>query len=193
MSRVNLLPPEIRRLRRDIALRHRIRFFGGWLLVLLVAVFAVRSYEIYLVDGEVRDVEAQVAQAQESLAALADVAAARDASRQAAALTDQLLADEVLWSQQLLAIARIVPAGFTLTSFTGQVGAQATPGIVGTMVFSATSNQLVPTEVWLLRIGGQDGWANGWVSSVQVGEGGVFTASGSIDLTTAAIVPRGTS
>lgn len=193
MSRVNLLPPETRRLRKDIGLRRRIRFFGGWILVLLIAIFAVRSYEIYLVDQEGREIETQVAEARAALADLAEVAAARDASRQARALTDQLLADEIAWSQQLLTLARVVPAGFRLSSLTGQAGAQTTPGVVGTMAFTATSAQLVSTEVWLLRIGGEEGWANGWVTSVQAGEGGVFTASGSIDLTSAAVAPRGSS
>lgn len=189
MSRINLLPPEVRQARRDAALGHQIRFFGVWMLVLLMGVFGVRTYEIFAVDREIADVESAATTARASLADLAEVAAARDAARDVGSLRGQLLGDSVVWSEQLLALADAVPVGFTLSSLSGQAGAGDT-GLVGSLTFSATSRELVSTEVWLLRIQTQEGWANGWVSSVAAGEGG-FSVSGSVDLTEAALLPRG--
>lgn len=191
MTRVNLLPPEVRKERRDAALAHRIRFVALCLVLLLGGTYALRTTQLYLVDRDLRDVQAAQAVAQERLATLADVAAERDAVAAGRTLTATLLRGEVLWSQELLRVSTAIPGGFRLSTYGGQLLAEgAVPGIVGSVTFTATADTLIPTEAWLVRIAAQEAWANGWVNSAVQADGGIFTVNGSYDLTNAALSPR---
>lgn len=190
MSRVNLLPAEIRRARRDAALVHRIRFFALCAILFLGGVYAIRTYEIFSLDAQVRDVVAQQASVEGELQALADVAATRDAAVAARALTRQLLVGEVPWSEQLLRIAASVPPGFTLEALAGQLTPDPGTGIIGSITFQAISRELVPTQTWLVRLAAQEGWANPWISSA-VSDQGPFAVQGSVDLTSASLSSRG--
>lgn len=191
MSQVNLLPPEVRKARRDIRLVQRIRFFALCGFLLLGGIYAIRTVELLLVNrdlGSVRDDQALV---QARLAELADVRAQRDSIIAGEVLTAQLLAGEISWSDQFIRIARAVPSGVVLTSLDGQVAGDQGVGVIGSMSFSASSQQLIPAEAWLRRLAVEEGWANGWVSSAILAEAEVFTVTGSVDLTTDAISPRG--
>lgn len=190
MSRVNLLPVEVRRARRDAALVHRIRFIGICGLLLLGGLYGVRTYEVFSLGAQVEDVRAEQAAVQAEFDSLSDVAAARDAAVAARTLTQQLLSGEISWSQQLLQVAETVPSGFTLSSLAGQAAPDPGTGIVGSITFSATSSQLLVTRSWLVRMAAQEGWANAWVSSVS-SDTGPFTVAGSVDLTTASVTDRG--
>lgn len=191
MTTVNLLPPEVRRQRRETALAHRIRFAALCLLLLLGGIYALRSVQVFLIDQDLEEVRAAQATVQIRLDELADVSAQRDAVAAGRSLTVTLLSGEVLWSQQLLRVAETVPSGVRFTSYTGQLAEDTTSVIVAVATFAGTSDTFVPTEAWLIRIAAQEGWANGWVSSFTSAEGGSFSVTGSYDLTRVALSPRG--
>ncbi|MFM8999040.1 MAG: hypothetical protein ACKOKE_03050 [Actinomycetota bacterium] len=188
--RVNLLPPEVRRARRDAGILRRIRFAGFAVLLLLGGLYAIRTAEVFFLRGDLDDLRAQQATVQVQLQELAEVAAARDAVVAGRALGAQLLRGEVSWSSQLLELSQAIPSGFTLSSMNGSVTSGDVPGLVGTVTFSAISRDFVPTQTWLVRIAAQEGWTNAWVSSIAAEEGS-YAVSGSFDLTPEAIAPRG--
>jgi Tfp pilus assembly protein PilN len=188
--RVNLLPPEVRRARRDAGLLRRIRFAGFAALLLLGGVYGIRTAEVFFLRGDLDDLRAQQAIVQVQLEELAEVAAARDAVVAGRALGTQLLRGEISWSEELLRLSQAIPTGFTLTSVTGSASAGDVSGLVGSVTFSAVSRDFVPAQTWLIRIAAQEQWANGWVSSIAA-EGTAYNVSGSFDLTPAAISARG--
>lgn len=190
MSRVNLLPDEVRQQRRNRGRVRQIRFFGICGLLLLGGLYAVRTGQILLLQAQLNDLRDEQAAVQAKVDALAEVRTTRDAVVVGEGLTLQLLSGEVSWSEQLLEIATAVPDGFGLTSLSGQAVADSGTGIVGSVSFTATAPQILPAETWLVRIAAQEGWANGWVSSV-IGDAGAFAVNGSFDLTADAITPRG--
>lgn len=191
MSRVNLLPPEVRKARRDADLIRRIRFFALCGVLLLGGLYTIRTVELFLVNRDLDSVREDQALVQVRLAELAEVRTQRDAIIAGEALTAQLLIGEVSWSDQFLRIASAVPPGVVLTTLDGQVAGDQGVGVIGSVSFTAASDQLIPAEAWLRRLAIEEGWANGWVSSAILAENEIFTVSGSIDLTTDAISARG--
>lgn len=191
MSRVNLLPPEVRKARRDAGLARRIRFLGLCALLLLGGVYGIRTVQLFLVNGDLDAVRQEQAAVEAQLSELSDVATKRDAISAGEALTAEVLRGEVAWSDQFIRIARAVPPGVTLTSLGGQVSGDQGVGVIGSISFTAVSQQLIPTETWLVRLEAQEGWANGWVTSAVAVENQNFTIGGSIDLTVDAISARG--
>lgn len=191
MSRVNLLPPEVRKSRRDADLARRIRFFAICGFLLLGGLYAIRTTELFLVNRDRDSVRQEQALVQARLAELAEVRAQRDAIIAGEALTAQLLTGEVAWSDQFVRIAGAIPVGVVLTSLDGQVAGDQGVGVIGSVSFSASSQQLIPAEAWLRRLAVEEGWANGWVSSAILAESETFTVTGSVDLTTDAISARG--
>lgn len=190
MSRINLLPPEYVEERVAKALARRLRRYAAIGAALLALVYVGRTGQVVYLDRQIAHVRADQAGVQEQLDALADVAAARDAGVAAVTITRDVLRGEVSWSEQLVDVARAFPPGMVLTSISGQIIPGQTSGIVGSVTYTAVSVQLPATPVLLTRIAAQEGWANAWVSSVGLEDGGIGT-NGSWDLTDAAITARG--
>lgn len=188
--RINLLPPEVRRARGEAATIRRIRLFGLLALLLLGGLYGIRSAEVIYLRGDLDELRAQQAAGEVERQQLGEVAIARDAVVASQTLGAQLLRGEVSWSQQLLRLSQAVPQGFTFTSVTGSATPDGVGGLVGSVTFSAVSRDFVPAREWLLRIAAQEGWTNGWVSSITSGDNG-FAVSGSYDLTAASLSPRG--
>lgn len=188
--RVNLLPPEVRRARRDAGILRQIRFFGFAALLLMSGLYAIRTVEVVFLKGDLEDIRTQQAAVEAERQALADVAASRDAAAAGKALASQLVRGEISWSRQLLKLADSVPVGFTLSSVSGQPSGGSGSALSGSVTFSAVSKDFLPVRTWLMRISAEEGWTNGWVSSISPGDTG-FGVSGSYDLTASAISARG--
>lgn len=191
MTQVNLLPPEVRAARRSTAVTAGIRRAALIALLLLGGLYGIRTVEVLQLRSDLRDVRDEMVATQAEIDALADVAEAEQAVRAGAALETTLWVGEVSWSELLLRISRTVPPGFTLTSLNAQAAGGGGPTI-GTVTFSARAANSAQPRLWLQRIASEDGWANGWLGSVQedAATGGA-TVSGSFDLTPEAITLRG--
>lgn len=190
MSRINLLPPELRKERANARLARMIAVAGMALFVLLAGVYAIRTWQILTLRGELEGALAEKATVESQIGTFADLVAQQQAVAYAKGITASLLSGEISWSDQMLQVASAVPLGVTLTSVSGASTPQADGQLVGSITWSATSTGYVSAEAWLVRLDAQEGWANGWTDSVQGGEGSI-TANGSVDLTSAAITPRG--
>lgn len=190
MSGVNLLPPEIRAQRLDAARAHRVRRVGILGLAGLVLLYGFWTFQVIMGDRELARLEARRAEVASAVRALDDVAAGRDALLVARGREASLMLGEVSWSGQLIQISRVVPAGFVFTSLSGQSTPGLTTGTVGTITFSAVARRLGPTQMLLVRLRTQEGWSDGWVSSIS-GDGTDFDVSGSVSITADALTDRG--
>lgn len=189
MSRVNLLPPEVKKRRANLRLARRIRFFGICAVLLLGGLYGLRTFQVLSLRQDLADVQAEQASVTAQIDALADVAQAQnavDASRQ---LVATLMRGEISWSEQLLHVATTVPPEFGLSSLSGTSTGDPSQILVGSLTFSANSDGFSPAQAWILRLQAQEGWVNGWVGSVQGLP--VTTVGGSVDLTQEALTSRG--
>lgn len=190
-NRVNLLPPEVRRSRRDAGLVRQIRFVALCLVLLLGGIYGIGVARLFLIRGELNDVRAQQEGVRSSIAALADVVAARDGVAAYRGYVAQVLSGEILWSDQMLRVAEAVPPGFTLSSLSGVGSPDSGTGIVGSLNFSGSAPRIVDARSWLSRIATTEGWANGWLGSIQGGADAAVTLTGTVDLTPEALSLRG--
>lgn len=190
MSRINLLPPEIRKERANAVLARRIRFLGLVMLLLLGGLYGVRTFQVIGLRSELEDVRAQQASVQSQIDALGDVAAKQASVESARSLVSTLTTGDISWCDQMMRLATTIPAGFKVSSIAASVNPGSVP-IVGSMTFSATSSDYVPTESWLVRLAAEEGWANAWVGSLADSGQGTIGVSGSVDLTEQAFSARG--
>lgn len=190
MTQVNLLPPEVRREQRSFRAAGRIRRASLIGLLLLGGLYGIRTFEVFQLRSDLDAVRVQAAESQAQLSELQDVATALAAVRAGGDLETTLWRGEVSWSALLLRLSRVVPPGFSLTSLNAQAagGAGAT---IGTVSFSATATNAAEPRIWLQRIAAEEGWANGWLGSVQEADNGDATVNGSFDLTADSITVRG--
>lgn len=190
MSRINLLPPEIRRERASARVARKIAVIGMALFALLAGIYLIRTWQILSLRGDLKSTLAEKVAVESQIGDFADLVAQQQTVAYAKGVTSGLLIGEVSWSEQLLQLASAVPFGVTLTSVSGTSVPQASGPIIGSITWSSTSVGYVPIEAWLVRLDAQEGWANGWAGSVQ-GDGTSVTTSGSVDLTPEAITQRG--
>lgn len=189
MSRVNLLPPEFRKRRANLRLTRRIRFAGVCAVLLLGGLYGLRTYNVMELRSELDDIRAEQVSVQSQIDGLADVSQAQAAVEASRQIVADLMRGEIAWSQQLLHLSTAVPNEFVVTGVSGSAVGDPSQMFVGSLTFSASSKGFVPTQSWIQRLQGQDGWANPWVSSAQ----GVpeTTVSGTVDLTQQALTTRG--
>lgn len=189
MSRVNLLPPEIKKRRANLRLAKRIRFFGLCAVLLLGGLYALRTFEVMGLRSDLADAAAERASVQTQIDGLSEVAQAQASTETARRLILDLMRGEISWSQQMLNLATTVPVGFRIDSVNGSGSGDPTQIIVGSLTFSATADGFTTTQAWIQRMQSQEGWANGWVGSAQ----GLpeTVVSGSIDLTQSSLTVRG--
>lgn len=189
MSRVNLLPPEIRKRRAGVKLARQIRFFGLSAFLLLGGLFAIRTFEVMRLRDDLADVRAEQSSVQAQIDGLAEVSQAKTSVETARSLVTGLMRGEISWSEQMLHVATTVPPEFSVVSLSGSGIGDPSQVIVGSLTFAATAKGFAPAQSWIDRLQTQEGWTNAWVGSVQ----GLpdTSVSGSVDLTQDSISSRG--
>lgn len=190
MSRINLLPPEVRKARANQKLARSISLFGILAAVLLGGLYLIRTWQVFTLNNELGSVRTEQAAVQSEIDAYAEVAADQAAITYGRNVVAALLAGEVSWSEQMLHFASTVPPGFALSSLSGSLSGEPGLPVIGTLSWTATASTYASTETWLIRLDAQEGWANGWVTSVADSDGSL-AVSGSVDLTPLAVTPRG--
>lgn len=190
MSRINLLPIEVRKARSNARIARSIVFVGAAFGILLGGLYLIRTWEIITLNGDLREIETERAAVEARFDEYATVAANQSALEYGQDVVRALLAGEVSWSEQMLELASTVPPGFTLTSLSGSSSADPNAPVIGSLSWAASASGYPPTEVWLERLAAQEGWSNPWLTSLS-GEGATVTVNGSVDLTPDAITARG--
>jgi Tfp pilus assembly protein PilN len=202
VSRVNLLPPELRQ--REVARRNTrlVILVGVGLLVLIGAFYFVQVMNL----SEAKDdlaaqqqvnagLEAQIAELQQYATLEQQLAAEQE-------LVSAVYTNEVSWSNILLDVSRAVPSQAYLTNFTGQISMPSAEGttvttapsnLVGSISFAGEAKEMSTLAAWLARLEDVEGWVNAWVSSAN--ETGpytkVYTFSSGVDLTSDVVTERG--
>jgi len=205
MSRVNLLPAELREMQ---AIRRRTAFvaLGGVAVIALLGFFYfIQTGKLSTEKSNLDQVHASSAIVQAQISELqpyADLQQQLEAKKQ---LKDTLFQNEISWSGVLLDISRVIPDTAYLSSLTGTVtaptgtviGAPASPAsatnLIGSMTFAGVANQTETISSWLTRLEEVDGWVNPWVSNAQEqsADTGIYIFGGGVDMTVDAATVRG--
>jgi Tfp pilus assembly protein PilN len=205
MSRVNLLPPELRELE---ALRRRtvlVGLAGVAVLALLGLFYFFQGTKLSTEQSDLDQVRASSAITQQQISELQPYADLQQQLQAKKQLKDTLFQNEISWSGVLLDVSRVIPDPSYLTTLTGAVtaptgtviGSSGTPtsstSLIGTMTFAGVSDQTETIASWLTRLEDVKGWVNPWVNSAQEqgADSGIYAFDSGIDLTIDAVTVRG--
>jgi len=203
VSRVNLLPSEIKKGQET---RRRFALFvlaGIGLVLLILAFWFVQSMRVGDVQDQI-DAQNQTNQAiQQEINGLQQYEQLQTEAQQQQDLLSSAYAGEVSYSGMLVDVSKVIPSDTYLTNFAstlqppGSSGATtpstSTTTFVGTMTFSGETLHFDSMSTWLNRLGEVQGWANPWVSNVTADSGvaGAYQYDTSVDLTQDALTQRG--
>jgi len=205
MSRVNLLPPELRQLQ---AIRQRtvlIGMGGVAALALLGLFYFFQSSQLSGAQSDLDQARASNAITQQQISDLQPYADLQQQLQAKKQLKDTLFQNEISWSGVLLDVSRVIPDPSYLTTLTGAItaptgtviGSSGTPStstaLIGTMTFAGVSDQTETIASWLTRLEDVKGWVNPWVNSAQEqgADSGIYAFDSGIDLTVDAATVRG--
>ncbi|HEV8087710.1 MAG TPA: PilN domain-containing protein [Actinomycetota bacterium] len=200
MSRVNLLPSEIKKGQEN---RRRFMLFllAGIAIVLLVFAFwFIQSMRLSDVQDQVQAQNQVNAGIQQNIASLQQYEQLQTDAQQQEQLLAAAYAGEVSYSQMLLDVSKVIPSDTYLTTFastlqapTASTSTTTTTTFVGNMTFSGETLHFDSLSTWLNRLESVQGWANPWTSNVSADASvaGAFQFDTTVDLTQDALTERG--
>ncbi|MEX2275645.1 MAG: hypothetical protein WEA10_08825 [Actinomycetota bacterium] len=202
MSRVNLLPPEIKE-RAKLRQRTALAVLGVIAILVLVGAFYVlEQMNLSNAQDELAAQEQTNATLQTEISSLDQFGALETELKEKQALEDAVYTNELAFSGVLMDVSHVIPPDAVLTSMAAQVGASGTADAVvetvegapvGTITFEAASNDLESVAMWLTRLEQVKGWINPF--STTMTETGPrtrqYTFSSTVDLSPDALTERG--
>ncbi len=199
MSRVNLLPREIKKGQQTRKRTVLIAIIGGAVVGVIIVLWLLQGMRLSQVNDDIQSQEATNASLQQEIDDLQQYQDLQAQAQQQEELLAAAYSDEVAYSGVLVDVSKVIPSDMYLASFSSTVDTAAAPAtdgtttFVGTMTFSGASLHFESLSVWLTRLEEVEGWANPWMSNIsQDGETpGAFTFDTSVDLTQDALTPRG--
>ncbi len=203
MSRVNLLPHEIKK-GQQARRRTLLVLLGGLVLVVLVLLlWVVQGFRLAGVHDDIEAQNATNASLQRVIEDLQQYEDLQNRAQQQEALLSSAYANEISYSGALADVSRVIPADTYLTSFTassgiggsseGATGETTTTTGVGTLTFTGSTLHFNSLSTWLTRLEEVDGWTNPWTSNINedTSTPGAFTFDTSVDLSSDALTARG--
>ncbi len=208
MSRVNLLPSEIKK-GQETRRRFVLFVLAGIALILLVIGFwFVQSMRLSSVQSDIDAQEQTNASLQQEINGLQKYEQLQTEAQQQQQLLDTAYANEVSFSGMLLDVSKVIPSDTYLTNFSSTLEAPTAAGsssstststttttttFVGTMSFSGETLHFSSLSTWLNRLESVQGWANPWTSNVTADSAvaGAYQFDTSVDLTQDALTQRG--
>lgn len=204
MSRVNLLPSEIKK-GQETRRRFMLFLLAGVAIVLLVIAFwFLQSMRLSDVQGQIDAQNQTNAAIQQTINGLQQYEQLQTEAQQQQQLLSTAYAGEVSYSRTLLDISKVIPSDAYLTNFASTLqapGSTTTPStststtttFVGTMTFSGETLHFSSLSTWLNRLESVQGWANPWTSNVAADPAvaGAYKFDTSVDLTQDALTQRG--
>jgi len=199
MSRVNLLPSDIK---RGQATRRRVGLIilgGAVVLALVLAFWVLQGIRLQNVKDDIQAQERTNSSLQSQVNDLQKFEALRLEAQQQQELLDSAFANEVSYSGLLVDVSKVIPSDTYLTNLNATLDPAAVPDpasdttFVGTLTFSGETLHFDSLSTWLSRLENVEGWANPWASSVSADSAvaGAFTFDTSVDLTQDALTERG--
>lgn len=204
MSKVNLLPPELRQRQVERRTTTLVAAIGAAVLTLILVFYFFQTMQLSSAQDELAeqrqanaDLSAQIAELQPYADLQADLAAKQQ-------LVDSLYLNEVSWAGVLLDVSRVIPDESYLTNLTGQITAPTgtqigtpveggTTSLIGSVTFSGVARETRTIASWLTRLEQIRGWVNPWVNNAQENAAfsRIYTFDGGLDLTIDAATERG--
>jgi Tfp pilus assembly protein PilN len=202
VSRVNLLPSEIKKGQET---RRRFTLFvlaGIALVLLIIAFWFVQSMRVSDVQEQIDAQNQQNQTIQQEIAGLQQYEQLQTEAQQQQDLLSSAYAGEVSYSGMLVDVSKVIPSDTYLTNFastlqapgsSGATSSTTTTTFVGNMSFSSETLHFNSMSTWLNRLGEVQGWANPWVSNVTSDSAvaGAYLYDTSVDLTQDALTQRG--
>jgi Tfp pilus assembly protein PilN len=199
MTRVNLLPPELRAREATRRLTSVVVIVG---VIVLGLVGLFYFFQVMNLSRAEDDLAAQEGVNQQLQAQVDDLQRFQELQNQLQAkqvLVNSVFVGEVSWSTVLVDISHVIPSEAYLTSLTGSIAteaaAPATGGapLIGNISFAGVVRETDPLASWLTRLEQVDGWENAWMTSATENApfSRVYTFNSGIDLSLDAATRRG--
>jgi Tfp pilus assembly protein PilN len=208
MRRINLLPPEIaerRRVRQQAAL---LIVVGVAFVFLLAAIWFVRNLEIGRQEQRLAEARAEAQELEAEIAKRSEIRELEEQVKERQQTLAALMVGDIAWSRLLIELSMIIPGDSWLTSLTAQAQEEAAEGApaeqppaevpaeegalpprLGTLIFAANTFDFPGVSKWITRLQGLKSLQNIWVPSAtkaQIGTRDVITFTSTADLSPAA-------
>jgi Tfp pilus assembly protein PilN len=196
MSQVNLLPPEIQAAQRQRRLAGVVALAGVGVIGLILVFYVLQVGKLSGVRSDIEQQQQTNQGLQRDIDALREFEDLRARAQAKQELLDSVFADEISFSGLLMDVSRVIPSTAALTALSAAIQ-EPTPTTGGTTLLlgridvSGLALDYDSIASWLIRTERVRGWVNPWVTSIADVEGGPITYSSGVDLTAAAVTPRG--
>jgi Tfp pilus assembly protein PilN len=196
VSQVNLLPPDILAAQRQRRLAGVVALAGIGVIGLILVFYVLQLGKVSGIRSDI-DQQQQTNQGlQTEIQKLREFEQLRAQAQAKQKLLNDVFANEISFSGLLMDISRVIPSSAALTSMTAtsQEPIPSTGGstlLTGRIDVAGLALDYDTIASWLTRLERVRGWVNPWVTSIADPESGPITYSSGVDLTTAALTPRG--
>jgi Tfp pilus assembly protein PilN len=196
MSQVNLLPPEIQAAQRQRRLAGVVALAGVGVIGLILVFYVLQVGKLSGVRSDIEQQQQTNQSLQRDIDALREFEDLRARAQAKQELLNSVFANEISFSGLLMDVSRVIPSTAALTAMSAATQ-EPTPTTGGTTLLtgridvSGLALDYDSVASWLIRTERVRGWVNPWVTSIADVEGGPITYSSGVDLTTAAVTPRG--
>lgn len=196
MSQVNLLPPEIQAAQRQRRLAGVVALAGVGVIGLILVFYVLQVGKLSGVRSDIEEQQQTNQSLQTDIDALREFEDLRARAQAKQELLNSVFANEISFSGLLMDVSRVIPSTAALTAMSAATQ-EPTPTTGGTTLLagridvSGLALDYDSIASWLIRTERVQGWVNPWVTSIADVEGGPITYSSGVDLTTAAVTPRG--
>jgi len=205
VSKVNLLPPELRQKQAERRTTTLVSAIGAAVITLILVFFFFQGMQLSSARDELAEQQATNAELSAQIAELQPFAVLQQELAAKQQLVDTLYLNEVSWAGVLLDVSRVIPDDSYLTNLTGQITAPTgtqvgavpveggTTTLIGNVTFSGVARETRTIASWLTRLEQIRGWVNPWVNNAQENAefSRIYTFDGGIDLTPDAATERG--
>jgi type IV pilus assembly protein PilN len=205
VSKVNLLPPELRQKQAERRTTTLVSAIGAAVITLILVFFFFQGMQLSSARDELAEQQATNAELSAQIAELQPFAVLQQELAAKQQLVDTLYLNEVSWAGVLLDVSRVIPDDSYLTNLTGQITAPTgtqvgavpveggTTTLIGNVTFSGVARETQTIASWLTRLEQIRGWVNPWVNNAQENAefSRIYTFDGGIDLTPDAATERG--
>jgi Tfp pilus assembly protein PilN len=196
MSQVNLLPPEIQAAQRQRRLAGVVALAGVGVIGLILVFYVLQVGKLSGVRSDIEQQQETNASLQRDIESLREFEELRARAQEKQELLDTVFANEISFSGLLMDVSRVIPSTAALTAMSAatQEPTPTTGGttlLIGRIDVSGLALDYDSVASWLIRTERVRGWVNPWVTSIADVEGGPITYGSGVDLTTAAVTPRG--
>jgi Tfp pilus assembly protein PilN len=196
VSEVNLLPPDILAEQRQRRMAGVVGLAGVGVIVLILLFYVLQVNKLSGIRSDIEDQQRTNAELQREIDQLQEFDDLRAQAQAKQELLNEVFANEISFSQLMMDVSRVIPSTAALISMSASAE-EPTPTsggstlLTGRIDVSGLALDYDTLHSWLTRLERVRGWVNPWITSIADPEVGPITYTSGVDLTTAALTPRG--